>query len=291
MTLRKGPDGWKVRRQELLHGETVTGDRRGFTDVTASSGIDFQAHHNPLWASPEWEPTKYEIMKYATAGVSAADFDGDGWDDLFFCDAKAPRLYRNRGDGTFADVTARVGLPTELPGCSVAIFADFDNDGRKDLFLVRRHRVEPAVPQRRPRPGRADPLHGRDRGVRHRRHVGRGGRGRGLRQRRQGGRLPRPLPGPAQEPADDPLLHPQQRGQHPPEERGELQVPGRDGRGRRPGGRADPRDRLGRLRPRRPHRPVRRQRLRPQRPVPQQRQRHLHGCLRGRPGRSTSGTA
>jgi ketosteroid isomerase-like protein len=133
--LRKGPDGWLVRSHELLHGETVTGDRRGFTDVTASAGIDFQAHHNPLWADPEWAPARFEIMKYATAGVSTADFDNDGWYDLFFCDARNPRFYRNNGDGTFTDVTARAGLPTELHGCSVAIFADFDNDGWKDLFL------------------------------------------------------------------------------------------------------------------------------------------------------------
>jgi hypothetical protein len=135
MTLRNGPTGWRVLRQELLHGETVTGDRSGFTDTTAAAGIDFQARHNPLYKTAEWAPTKYGIMKYATAGVSAADYDNDGWEDIFFCDAAAPRLYRNNGDGTFTDVTTRVGLPAELPGCSVAIFADLNNDGRKDLFL------------------------------------------------------------------------------------------------------------------------------------------------------------
>ena len=126
---------WKIRRQEMIHGETVTGDRSGFTDVTAAAGVDFRAHHNPLFQTEEWAPTKYEIMKYATAGVSTADYDNDGWYDLFFCDARHPKLYRNNGDGTFADVTARAGLPAELFGNSVAIFADFNNDGYKDLFL------------------------------------------------------------------------------------------------------------------------------------------------------------
>jgi hypothetical protein len=126
---------WKIHKQELVHGETVTGDRTGFTDITESAGIDFRAHHNPLWKTPEWEPKTFGIIKYGSAGVSAVDFDNDGWYDIFFCDGQHPRLYRNNGDGTFTDVTAKVGLPTELPGCNVAIFADFNNDGYKDLFL------------------------------------------------------------------------------------------------------------------------------------------------------------
>ncbi len=40
-------------------------------------------------------------------GVAAADYNNDGFDDLFICNAGANALYRNNGDGTFSDVTAR----------------------------------------------------------------------------------------------------------------------------------------------------------------------------------------
>ena len=126
---------WKVTKQELIHGETVTGDRRGFTDITKSAGIDFVSHHNPMWSLPEWKPTKYEMIRFGPGGVSAVDYDNDGWYDIFFADGLGPRLYRNNHDGTFTDVTAKSGLPTELFGVDVGIFADFDNDGYKDLFL------------------------------------------------------------------------------------------------------------------------------------------------------------
>jgi hypothetical protein len=125
---------WKAYKQELIHGETVTGDRSGFTDITDVAGLNFTSHRNPLFATPAWEPKKFGIIKYGSAGVSAVDYDNDGWSDIFFGDGEQPRLYRN-DHGTFVDVTEEMGLPTELPGINVGIFADFDNDGYKDLFL------------------------------------------------------------------------------------------------------------------------------------------------------------
>jgi hypothetical protein len=147
--LRAAGDGWKITDQELIHGTTVTGDRKGFTDLwghksftaeagdaaNSSAGIDFVSHKNPLFFTPKWNPERFEIIKYGPAGVSAADYDSDGWYDLFFADGERPRLYRNKRDGTFADVTEEAGLPAQMNGINVAIFADFDNDGFKDLFL------------------------------------------------------------------------------------------------------------------------------------------------------------
>jgi hypothetical protein len=135
LRLRAIDGAFKIQSQELLHGETVTGDRTGFTDVTARARITYRARHNPMLQTPEWEPKVYGIMKYANGGVSAVDYDNDGWYDIFFCDGASSRLYRNNGDGTFTDVTAKAGLPVDLPGVAVAIFADFNNDGHKDLFL------------------------------------------------------------------------------------------------------------------------------------------------------------
>ncbi|NUN01801.1 MAG: CRTAC1 family protein [Bryobacteraceae bacterium] len=89
-----------------------------FTDVTvkaglAASGLDF------------------------SYGVAAGDFDNDGHTDLFICNTKRNVLYRNLGDGTFADVTARSGLgrtPPDTLSVQGAWF-DYDNDGLLDLVL------------------------------------------------------------------------------------------------------------------------------------------------------------
>ena len=75
---------------------------------------------------------------YGHNGVSVADIDNDGFDDLYVCQpAGLPnRLYRNRGDGTFEDITEASGLGL-LDNTACALFADFDNDGRQDVVVVR----------------------------------------------------------------------------------------------------------------------------------------------------------
>ncbi|HEX3821566.1 MAG TPA: FG-GAP-like repeat-containing protein, partial [Candidatus Sulfotelmatobacter sp.] len=75
---------------------------------------------------------------YGHNGVSVADIDGDGFDDLYVCQpAGLPnRLYRNRGDGTFDDITESSGLGI-LDNTACALFADFDNDGLQDVIVVR----------------------------------------------------------------------------------------------------------------------------------------------------------
>ncbi|HXA68534.1 MAG TPA: tetratricopeptide repeat protein [Bryobacteraceae bacterium] len=75
---------------------------------------------------------------YGHNGVSAADIDGDGFDDLYVCQpAGLPnRLYRNRGDGTFEDITESSGVGL-LENTSCAIFGDFAHAGRQDLIVVR----------------------------------------------------------------------------------------------------------------------------------------------------------
>jgi hypothetical protein len=75
-------------------------------------------------------------------GVTAADYDGDGWPDVFrsnFSDERET-LYRNRGGGEFDDVTIAAGISrnTRYVGWGCGFF-DFDNDGWKDLLLVNGH--------------------------------------------------------------------------------------------------------------------------------------------------------
>lgn len=132
--LKKIGEQWKINRQELIHGQTVTGERQGFTDITKDSGIDFISRFNPLFETPEWFPKKFEVIKFGPAGVSAVDYNNDGWYDVFFGDGAGARLYQNT-NGIFKDVTRESGLPVDSPGINVGIFADFDNDGFKDVFL------------------------------------------------------------------------------------------------------------------------------------------------------------
>jgi len=69
-------------------------------------------------------------------GVAAADFDGDGFVDLYVTGLGGATLYRNRGDGTFEDVTQKT--KTTAPGWSTSAgWFDYDRDGRLDLFVAR----------------------------------------------------------------------------------------------------------------------------------------------------------
>jgi len=68
-------------------------------------------------------------------GATVADYDNDGWPDLYVCNYGPNQLYRNNQDGTFSDVTekARVG---DSHWSSSAGFADYDGDGWLDLYVA-----------------------------------------------------------------------------------------------------------------------------------------------------------
>lgn len=69
-------------------------------------------------------------------GVAAADYDNDGFTDLFVTGYGRNFLYRNNGDGTFTDVTQKVGLEGSGWSTSAGWF-DYNRDGRLDLFVAR----------------------------------------------------------------------------------------------------------------------------------------------------------
>ncbi|MDP9267973.1 MAG: CRTAC1 family protein [Acidobacteriota bacterium] len=91
-----------------------------FVDVAEKAGVAF-----PGWGM----------------GVCTADYDGDGWEDLYVTGLGGNHLYRNNGNGTFKDVTeeAGVGGGGWSTGCG---FADYDRDGNLDLFVSRYVKVE-----------------------------------------------------------------------------------------------------------------------------------------------------
>jgi enediyne biosynthesis protein E4 len=109
-----------------------------FVDVSEQAGIHFT--HTSGASGRLYLP---ETMG---AGCAFLDYDGDGRQDLFFVNSsrlpgfrgKGPfysALYRNRGDGTFQDVTRPAGLAFECYGMGCAV-GDYDNDGREDLYVT-----------------------------------------------------------------------------------------------------------------------------------------------------------
>ena len=74
-------------------------------------------------------------------GVCVADLDGDRWQDVYVTTVGPDRLYRNRGDGTFEDITDKSGIVADgwSTGCG---FADYDRDGDLDLMVSRYVRVD-----------------------------------------------------------------------------------------------------------------------------------------------------
>ena len=99
-------------RPSLLHN---IGDGR-FSDMTGLAGL--------------FDPVNSNAAAWA-------DYDNDGWVNLFIaCERQTNRLYRNRGNGTFEEVSARAGVQGDkerfAKGCS---WLDYDNDGFPDLFV------------------------------------------------------------------------------------------------------------------------------------------------------------
>ncbi|MFI5454445.1 MAG: FG-GAP-like repeat-containing protein [Isosphaerales bacterium] len=68
-------------------------------------------------------------------GVAVSDYDNDGHPDVFVTRWRSYALYRNRGDGTFEDVTQKAGLGGQRDWPTSAAFADLDNDGDLDLYV------------------------------------------------------------------------------------------------------------------------------------------------------------
>ncbi len=118
-------------------------ERYGFhlTDATAEAGIDF------VHEKPKLDPVLDPIMPHLTAlgaSVSVTDFDNDGWQDLYVTRSRrgsSNALYRNQGDGTFADVAEAAGLASmNEPGSGVSmgsVWGDYDNDGFEDVFVYK----------------------------------------------------------------------------------------------------------------------------------------------------------
>jgi hypothetical protein len=114
--------------------------RPWFEDVTYKAGILYR-HHPRQFANPY-----ATIMQgYARLGsaVAVADYDGDGFEDIFVTDSCTTcknHLYHNNGNFTFTDVAEQAGVADgndEENASTAALWVDYNNDGRPDLLVVR----------------------------------------------------------------------------------------------------------------------------------------------------------
>jgi hypothetical protein len=117
-----------------LELETVVSRGTGhFQECASESGLTFFMHFLP---DEQGESFKINLYDHG-AGVAVGDFDGDGRDDIYLVNQLGPNaLYRNKGDGTFEDVTQKAGVALGDRVCVAATFADYDNDGHQDLFVT-----------------------------------------------------------------------------------------------------------------------------------------------------------
>lgn len=119
-------------------GDALKGSAIRLVDQQASAQISFQ-HFNG--------PTEFKyLLESLGGGVAVLDYDNDGWPDLYLPQGcripfdpanleHTDRLYRNRGDGAFQDVTQSAGIAENRYSQGVAA-GDFDNDGDSDLVVA-----------------------------------------------------------------------------------------------------------------------------------------------------------
>ena len=145
---------WKISALELIDVEVISAIGTAFEEVLSEAirekDLLRELRENGAinevvkqLTMDDWVPL-YEYYEARSSdvneAVSVVDYDGDGYDDLYFCaDIGRNILLRNQGDGSFSDATADSGL--EFDGLTnVALFFDYDNDGDQDCFLGRSHK-------------------------------------------------------------------------------------------------------------------------------------------------------
>jgi len=120
-----------------------------FVDVTASAGLEYVQHTHQVPPHCIFSgvicqgdpPVCVDLGDTCepdrmSGGAAVGDVDGDGWDDLFVTRLDDhDLLFRNRGDGTFEDVTEAVGLDVFVLQSNGALFSDLDKDGDLDLYV------------------------------------------------------------------------------------------------------------------------------------------------------------
>lgn len=126
----------------IINAQTPRANRTGvtYTNVAREAGITAPTIYGG-------ENRNKYLLETTGSGAAFLDYDNDGWQDIFLVGGtrldvspqtrtSTNRLYRNKGDGTFEDVTTKAGVADSGWGQSVCV-ADYDNDGHDDIFVSR----------------------------------------------------------------------------------------------------------------------------------------------------------
>jgi tetratricopeptide (TPR) repeat protein len=139
--LRDDSSGWRAVRWEATE-ETVSRVRElWFVDVTTQALGENESYKQQMLRGADYWRTVLDgtcgIDVYGNNGLAAGDIENNGFDSLYICQPQGlpNRLYRNRGDGSFEDITYESGVGL-LEGTACALFADFENKGLQDLLVV-----------------------------------------------------------------------------------------------------------------------------------------------------------
>jgi Flp pilus assembly protein TadD len=136
---------WKDGKLESwrpLSETLVTSAAPLFNDITGYSFAAVDSFHEQLLQGNGWWRAHLDaatgITVDGTNGVAVGDIDNDGWDEIYVCQTGGlpNRLYKNRGDATFVDITEKAGVGV-LDNTACALFADFRNSGLQDLVVLR----------------------------------------------------------------------------------------------------------------------------------------------------------
>ncbi len=107
-----------------------------FTEVGAEAGVEHVQHRHREAPDCLFGRGSFCEPERMTGGVAVGDYDGDGFDDLYFTRLDdRDLLFRNLGDGTFEDRSVAAGLDAELPSNGAA-WVDVDGDGDLDLYVT-----------------------------------------------------------------------------------------------------------------------------------------------------------
>ncbi len=123
--IKKVAGRWQVDRWTVTSLVDIERPGTMFTEVARAAGI---AHRGPQFG-------KDGNKSFFWNGAAVADFDQDGLQDIFVPSQNENFLYRNKGDGTFAEVAAAMGV-AQPPGGTGAVFFDCDNDADLDLLVA-----------------------------------------------------------------------------------------------------------------------------------------------------------
>jgi enediyne biosynthesis protein E4 len=132
-TVLAGTAGWLAYRHWADESTAPAPKIPGFRECAAEVGIKWKMQFLP---NEQGETFKINLYDHG-CGLAVGDFEGTGREGLYFCNQLGPNaLFRNRGDGTFEEVTKEAGVALGDRVSVAATFVDYDNDGKLDLFVT-----------------------------------------------------------------------------------------------------------------------------------------------------------